>query len=261
MIRGIHAILLLALALVIAITHTILAGENAGAVFRLVSEDQLEIVPGETVKTRIAASGLVDVQEIEIQLKMSPARAFDLPATAYEVPTAWLTAGQSRRDNQPSEIDRFFSAELTTSPEFGTLAEALITVDKITISTSEARSDEFDGGDLRMSIAVRPVATAVGESGLPFPETFLSQNFPNPFNAQTIIRIDLERAASITLTVYDATGQTVRTLVSGAPLEAGTHALIWDGHNKAGDMVSSGVYFYELRTDNKNLVRKMMLLQ
>ena len=257
MIRKANTIPQLTLALGIVFAGEIFAGENAGAAFSLTSEDQVEAAPGETVRAQIAASGLVDVRELEIYLDVSPASAFDLAATTYEVPTAWINSG----DTESTTIDRLFSAELKTSPEFGTASETLITVERIIVSTLGGESDEFDGDDLRMSIAVRPIPTAVQEGVLPAPMTSLAQNFPNPFNAETQIHIALNRATSVTLTVYDVTGQAVRTLVSGGLMEAGTHTLVWDGRSTIGNMVGSGVYFYELRAGSRSLVKKMLLLQ
>ena len=261
MIRNALTISQLSLGLVIVFTGAIFAGENAGATFSLTSEDQLEVAPGETVKAQISAAGLVDVRQIEIYLDVSPASAFDLAETAYEVPTVWISSGSIDSGLEVTKIDRFFSAELKTSPEFGRASETMITVERITVSTSSGESDEFDGDDLRMSIGVRPVPTAVREGVLAAPMTSLDQNFPNPFNAETYIRIDLNRAASVTLTVYDVTGQAVRTLLAGGLMEAGTHGVVWDGRNAIGDIVGSGVYFYELGAGSRTLVKKMLLLQ
>ena len=261
MIRKMHTIPQLTLALLIVFVGQIFAGENAGATFSLTSEDRLEVAPGETVKAQIAAAGLVDVRGLEIYLDVSPASAFDLAATTFEVPTSWINSGDIGSGTEPTTIDRLFSADLKTSPEFGRASETVITVERIIVSTLGGESDEFDGDDLRMSIAVRPIPTAVQEGVLPAPMTSLAQNFPNPFNAETQIHIDLNRATSVTLTVYDVTGQAVRTLVSGGLMEAGTHTLVWDGRSTIGDMAGSGVYFYELRAGSRSLVKKMLLLQ
>ena len=89
----------------------------------------------------------------------------------------------------------------------------------------------------------------------------LAQNFPNPFNPETTIRFDLSEAAQVTLTVYDATGQTVRTLVDGEHLSAGTFSRVWDGLNRNGQAVGSGVYFYEIRAGSFNSMKKMTLVR
>jgi hypothetical protein len=73
----------------------------------------------------------------------------------------------------------------------------------------------------------------------------LSPNAPNPFNAATSIRFELYRAGDVSLVVYDSLGRVVARLVEGH-LNAGLHAVTWDGADNAGVLVSSGVYVYRL---------------
>ncbi len=88
----------------------------------------------------------------------------------------------------------------------------------------------------------------------------LLNNYPNPFNATTIIPYALPRAGSVQLTIFNSTGQTVRTLVTGnAP--AGRHAAAWDGTDTSGHPVASGVYMYRLTTDGFEQTRRMILLK
>lgn len=68
------------------------------------------------------------------------------------------------------------------------------------------------------------------------------QNFPNPFNANTVIRYRLERAQYVRLTIYNALGKEVRRLVDGK-MEAGEHRAIWNGYDANFKQVGSGVYF------------------
>ncbi|MBN1996077.1 T9SS type A sorting domain-containing protein [candidate division KSB1 bacterium] len=73
----------------------------------------------------------------------------------------------------------------------------------------------------------------------------LSQYYPNPLNPQTTVRYDLPAAGFVKLTVFDIYGQVVRTLVEGTK-PAGSHKVVWDGRNRYGNKVSSGVYFYSI---------------
>ncbi|MCP4568474.1 MAG: T9SS type A sorting domain-containing protein, partial [FCB group bacterium] len=93
------------------------------------------------------------------------------------------------------------------------------------------------------------------------PTTFeLGQNFPNPFNPATTIPVELERSSRIDLQVYDILGRRQKTVLS-AILPAGSHDLIWDGSDDQGRDVPSGIYFYRLRTDQRQSTRKMILLR
>jgi hypothetical protein len=88
----------------------------------------------------------------------------------------------------------------------------------------------------------------------------LAQNYPNPFNPSTRISYDLPVASSVTLQVYDLLGQVVTTLVD-ATQTAGTHSIEWNGRDKSGQSVASGVYFYRLSTHEFTSTRKMILLK
>ncbi len=88
----------------------------------------------------------------------------------------------------------------------------------------------------------------------------LEQNFPNPFNPSTVIRYSLPKEGFVTLKIYDVLGNEIKTLVDGFQYPA-THSIAWDGDNNFGSKVSSGVYFYSLKYDNKIITKKMMLIK
>ncbi|MCK4311616.1 MAG: agmatine deiminase family protein [Candidatus Cloacimonetes bacterium] len=86
-------------------------------------------------------------------------------------------------------------------------------------------------------------------------------NYPNPFNPSTTIRFNTENTEKNTeLIIYNIKGQKVKTLVN-EKLDAGNHLVIWNGTDENNKLVSSGIYFYKLKTDNKELIRKMLLLK
>lgn len=109
----------------------------------------------------------------------------------------------------------------------------------------------YKGGD-------GPIDWGFGES---LPEEFvLEQNYPNPFNPSTTIRFALPEASQVSLKIYNARGQLVRTLVSGN-YESGVHEIRWDARNDLGETVSSGMYFYRMQAGNFVESRKMVLLR
>jgi hypothetical protein len=83
----------------------------------------------------------------------------------------------------------------------------------------------------------------------------LYQNYPNPFKPETVIRFDLPEPASVELTVYDASGRRVATVLNGNR-ERGTHEVPFNARGLA-----SGVYFYKLKVGSKTFSRKMILLR
>ena len=89
----------------------------------------------------------------------------------------------------------------------------------------------------------------------------LFPNYPNPFNPETTIRYELPEAAAVRLSLYNASGQRIQTLVEGAR-PAGTYAVTWDGTDSVGQDVASGVVLCRLVVEEKyNAVRKMVLIR
>jgi flagellar hook assembly protein FlgD len=68
------------------------------------------------------------------------------------------------------------------------------------------------------------------------------------------------REEDIELTIYNIKGQKVRTLYSGI-VDEGEHKMIWNGKDTNNKLVSSGIYFYKLKTNNKELTRKMLMMK
>ena len=96
-------------------------------------------------------------------------------------------------------------------------------------------------------------------------ETELLANYPNPFNPETWIPYRLAEDAFVTLTIYDLSGQPVRTLDVGhriaSAYENRSKAIYWDGRNGLGERVASGVYFYHLSAGDYSATRKMLVVK
>jgi len=88
----------------------------------------------------------------------------------------------------------------------------------------------------------------------------LDQNFPNPFNPETMIRFQIPELQKVNIDIYNLLGQKVKTLVkqSFAP---GYHTIQWNGDNDKGLQVVSGIYIYRLRTKNFMKPHKCILLR
>ncbi|SVA78350.1 uncharacterized protein METZ01_LOCUS131204 [marine metagenome] len=91
-------------------------------------------------------------------------------------------------------------------------------------------------------------------------EFALHQNFPNPFNPSTEIRFDLPEEGMVELAVYNLMGQQIRSL-SSKTMKPGFHAVVWDGTNDWGSQVSTGMYFYSIRTGSFQSTKKMLFLK
>jgi hypothetical protein len=88
----------------------------------------------------------------------------------------------------------------------------------------------------------------------------LRQNVPNPFNPYTRIAYSVPARSDVRLTIYDVNGRLVTSLVEGA-VAAGDHIATWDGKSDSGEDLSSGIYFYRLTADGRELARRMILLR
>jgi len=100
-----------------------------------------------------------------------------------------------------------------------------------------------------------------GVQNNPFPEeTILLTVNPNPFNPETGISCMIPRSGHVTLHIYNSAGQLVSTLVDDV-LTAGNHTFHWNGTSDSGLDVSTGLYFANIRQDNRSVVTKMMLIR
>jgi hypothetical protein len=88
----------------------------------------------------------------------------------------------------------------------------------------------------------------------------LEANYPNPFNSSTRINFSLPTQSHITLKVYNILGREVKCLVDET-LPAGSHSTAWKGDNNDGQMVSTGVYFYQIKTGKYTETKKMVYLK
>ena len=93
----------------------------------------------------------------------------------------------------------------------------------------------------------------------------LLQNYPNPFNPETWIPYQLAEDTSVSVSIYDTTGQLVRTLSLGFQ-SAGFYnsqerAAYWDGRNALGERVASGIYFYQLTTPAFQQTRRLVIVK
>ncbi|KAA3606541.1 MAG: T9SS C-terminal target domain-containing protein [Calditrichaeota bacterium] len=88
----------------------------------------------------------------------------------------------------------------------------------------------------------------------------LAQNFPNPFNPTTTISYQLAKDTKVSLKIYNILGEFVKELKNDFQHQ-GSYSVDWDGTNKEGKQVSSGVYFYKISAGNFTKTNKMILLK
>jgi hypothetical protein len=163
--------------------------------------------------------------------------------------TGWTKAYSEAFALPGYTLDSKFYYELSA---YNTPVNGALTVDDFTIISP--KSDAAGKPELE-NLAATPLPTA-----------FVLQNFPNPFNAATKIDFALPHAAEIELSVFDLTGREIRQLTAGTRA-AGNYQALWNGKNREGADLGSGVYFLRLRyrTDGNNawsqMVRRIMMIK
>jgi len=84
--------------------------------------------------------------------------------------------------------------------------------------------------------------------------------FPNPFSAEAAINFSLPTTGHVTVTIYDMSGRSVRTLTD-TEMQAAEHTLIWDGRDNSGTALGAGVYFCRLHTSGHTVTQKMLRVE
>lgn len=93
------------------------------------------------------------------------------------------------------------------------------------------------------------------------PQTMIAlQCNPNPFSGSTAISYALPQAGRVTVSIWDASGRRVRTLVD-ANEAGGHHSVQWDGADNAGNHLPTGVYFLKLDAHQSTLTQKVVLFR
>ena len=117
----------------------------------------------------------------------------------------------------------------------------------------------YDSSD--QVFTIRPGPTDVGDDPGAPPVAMLG-NRPNPFGPRTGTSLEFRLGApgQVRLRVYDTRGQLIRVLVEGT-LPAATHRVSWDGRDRNGRVVASGVYFYCLEAGGRRFTRRMTFLK
>ena len=114
---------------------------------------------------------------------------------------------------------------------------------------------------IRAIVTTATGVNSIGQGIAGVPVAFeLGQNYPNPFNPSTRIAYTIGERGLVTLGVFDILGREIATLVN-EPQAAGSYQILWNGRNSANLPVTSGVYFYRLRSGGFSKTNAMVLLK
>lgn len=91
-------------------------------------------------------------------------------------------------------------------------------------------------------------------------EFAVTQNYPNPFNPTTTIEVKLPMQSDLRVRILDILGREVQMFAYNR-VPSGTHRIVWDGTNRHGTRVASGVYFYQVRAGENVVTKRMLMLK
>jgi len=92
-------------------------------------------------------------------------------------------------------------------------------------------------------------------------EFSLKQNYPNPFNPTTTIEFNIAENTNVEVIIFNSLGQRITTLLN-KNLDAGTYKINWNGTDSRNNLMSSGVYYYQLKTESGfSKTKKLLLLK
>ncbi|MBT4610080.1 MAG: hypothetical protein HOC05_08570 [Gemmatimonadetes bacterium] len=210
---------------------------------------------GDTLKATLESTSWAGIRAVEL--------ALDFDADAWELVSATSTQktlSVSRMDAAGGRwgVSRIGHGDIGGQPlswQFVARARAdAPRIRDVLLIDSRYRAVEVDA----------TVPTSV-EVAVAAPTAFsLQPNYPNPFNPTTTIQFDVASAAGdavgVELDVYDAVGQRLVRLV-GETMAVGRHMIVWNGRDRHGNRVSSGVYYARLRVGRQTQTRSMLLLK
>jgi Leucine-rich repeat (LRR) protein/exopolysaccharide biosynthesis protein len=212
----------------------------------------------------------------------------DITPGNYEV-AAWWVPGSDRATNTPYTIFQSGVGKATA----GSLGKAAATIRvnqsdpatadrwnilgtfKLAPGDSIVMTDDAVGTGSPSYVVADAIrltaATGTGvASSVEAPAAFrLEPNYPNPFNRSTArspqspattIRFTLPKSSRVEISIYNLFGQQIKTLLSQT-MQPGEQVVVWDGRNDAGELVTSGVYFYRLQAGDFVQSRKMVFVR
>ncbi len=171
--------------------------------------------------------------------------------------TARITSGWLSADPASGTVTPGNNVNTTIIFDATTLEEGTYT-GSLTVTGFDANHQV---GEVSIPVTFHVTPQGIQEQGNDLPTEFaLSQNYPNPFNPTTEIDFALPSAAHVSLDIFNVLGQKVRTLIN-SDMQAGYKTVVWDGADDNGSSVSSGTFFYVLKTGDKVFTKKMTMLK
>ena len=118
-----------------------------------------------------------------------------------------------------------------------------------------------DCGEIYLLWDADTTVVVVDTPAHPVPPAIGLENFPNPFSASTIVRMQGREGARARVSIFDSAGRLVTRLVRDQTMNCDDMEVRWDGASDAGRALPSGVYFVRMELDGKTVTRKVTLVR
>ena len=125
----------------------------------------------------------------------------------------------------------------------------------VAVGTSASATFTLNGGMMITTVEDSSRARSI------LPTFFVvQQNYPNPFNPTTTIQFSIPKTSEVSVHIYNALGQLIRTYSLGTK-QQGQHRVVWDGKDQQGKQAPNGMYIYQVSAAEFTEVRRMLLVK
>jgi len=233
----------------------------------------LEIETGTLFETALTATNLTELEGMEITVEYDHDIIHSLDATLDGGILENQNYTLQINTNNPGEIilvlyanqDLFSGEGIILYIEFEAIGDneeiSPLTFTRYDVNETDFLANTNDG-------SVTLIESSQNGNSLPsIPR--LSQNHPNPFNPNTAhtrngsateINYDISERSQVNLSIFNVKGQLIRTLINEIKIP-GSYSIGWNGRDNTNREVPSGIYFYKLKTDNEELIKKAVLFK
>ena len=191
---------------------------------------------------------MVPVSPIYVTFNINPGQPGGGPASGFKTDTTGRAHNVPATLPDDDDYAPLWSVNIYNNEDFDNMHNLETAMSANILSTGAAI--------VNCPIVSSEPATGVDNEDSPIPTSYsLSQNYPNPFNPSTVIKFSVINNEHVSLKIYNSIGQEIAVLVNDI-LPSGNYSIKWNAEN-----ISSGVYFYTLRTDNFRSTKKLILLR
>ena len=232
--------------------------------YETIIEEDVEILPDENTTLDFTLSFMehpynltAEVTDNNVELN------WEMPVERVVSPASPDSKHQNRNNRNQTGYKIYRDAEEIS---------AINNIDVFTYTDNELENGDYEyyiiavyeTGESESSDIVEVTVDFVDTGEVIFPAmTALVGNYPNPFNPTTTISYSLttEDAENAEIVIYNVKGQQIRAF----PIYPSTHSpfnsIVWNGKDNSGQSVSSGIYFYEMKTEDFSEIKKMIIIK